>query len=367
MLASTPLYKQSLPNPVRRETRVEVFHAGVRVGDSDTDPRLLPIAGNVSASLTSRVTRALDMIVDPALYPASDTDLLSPYVAVVRISTGIGYPNGSREIFPVFTGRVVDIIRQPNGEVELRGEDLASDVIGFDFEQPVASHTGATITSEIRRLILDAVPDAVFGTNDIVDSTVPQLIWDDQRGQALDDLAQAVKGRWYTLGDGSFVVRKYPYTAGTVVATLADRSGGLVMTAARTVTRIGAANSITVVSERMDGSAPIRVTARDSDPSSPTFFGGPYGKVSQKIKVQTPLTNAEAQNLAISQLAASGALSEQWSINCASDSTLEPGDTINVQYRDLSSVQVIDRITYPLLTDGMQMATRSSVNQPVTS
>jgi hypothetical protein len=368
VLTSTQLYKDALPFPHRRETRVEVYHGGVRVGDSDTDPRLLPEAGSVSASLTSRVTRTMDLEVSPELYPSDPADLLSPYTAVLKVSSGIGYPDGSREIFPVFTGRVLDVDRAENGNVVLRCEDLAADVIGFQFEQPQPSILGNPITSEIHRLILQALPSATFGTDDVVDSTTPTLVWDEDRGQALDDLAQAVKARWYALGDGSFVIRRYPYTAGVPVASLVDQSGGLVMTASRSVTRAGSANSVTVVSERMDGTAPVRATARDNDPSSPTYFGGDYGKVSQIIKVQTPLTNSEAQSLAIAQLAACIALTEQWSISCTPDHTLEPGDTINASYRGVSAVQVIDRITYPLTTEGpMELQCRSSIPEPVIS
>jgi hypothetical protein len=368
VLTSTQLYKDALPFPHRRETRVEVYHGGVRVGDSDTDPRLLPEAGEVTASLASRVTRTLNLEVSPELFPASPSDLLSPYTAVLKVSTGIGYPDGSREIFPVFTGRIIELDRADNGNVQIMGEDLASDVVGFKFEQPQPSIFGNPITSEIHRLILQALPSAVFGTDDVVDADTPTLVWDEDRGQALDDLAEAVKGRWYALGDGSFVIRQYPYTTGVPVASLVDQSGGLVMTASRAITRAGTANSITVVSERMDGTAPVRATARDNDPASPTYFGGDYGKVSQIIKVQTPLSNSEAQALAISQLAASIALSEQWTISCTPDDSLEPGDTIDVSYRDLSSVQVIDRISYPLTADGaMNLACRSSVPEPVIS
>lgn len=362
MLTSTAQYRAALPYPTRRVTRVQVYQAGVLVGDSDTNDLLLPVDGSVSASLTSRVTRTLDMIVHPSLFPANPTDLMSPYASVLKISSGIGYPDGSREIFPVFTGRVVDVQRTGDGGVQISGDDLAADVVGFQFEQPQSSIDGSPIPTEIRRLILQALPDATFGTNDVPLGRTPVLVWDTDRGKALDDLAKAVQGRWYALGDGSFVVRRYPYTTGVPVASLVDESGGLVVTASRSVTRLGTANSVTVVSERMDGTDPVRVTVRDNNPASPTRFGGPYGKVSQVIKVQTPLTQADAQELASIQLAASTALVEQWSLSIVPDHTLEPGDTVTVSYRQVDSTQVIDRMTYPLGLSAMGIETRASVS-----
>lgn len=363
MLTASALYRQALPNSVRRVTRVEVFHDGVRVAD------WLPfVVGSVSAALTSRVTRTLTLQVEPSLYPDDPSDLLSPTVAVLRVSTGIGYPDGSYEIFPVFTGRVWEARQEADGGVVVEGQDLAADVIGFQFEQPEPSQTGSAVVTEIQRLIREALPSAVFGVSDVSTATVPALVWDQDRGKALDDLAQAVQGRWYALGDGSFVVRQYPYSVGVPVLTLKDRSGGTVMTATRSRSRDGVANSVTVVSERMDGTEPVRVTARDTAPGSPTLFGESYGFVSKTIKVQTPLTTTQAQQLAITQLTASVALNEQWSVSCVADSTIEPGDTLALEYRDAASVQVVDSLTYPLGTDGpMQISTRSSVLAPVTT
>jgi hypothetical protein len=366
MLTATQQYRDALPYPHRRVTRVQVYQGGVLVGDSDTNPTLLPVSGAVSASLTSRVTRTLSMVVQPELFPVTPTDLMSPYASVLKISSGIGYPDGSRELFPIFTGRVTDVPRAGDGGVHITGDDLAFDVVGFQFEQPQASMAGSPIPSEIRRLILQALPSAVFGTDDVPDGETPILVWDTDRGQALDDLAQAVQGRWYAQGDGSFVNRKYPYTTGTPVATLVDQSGGLVITADRSITRIGTANSVTVVSERMDGTDPVRVTVRDNNPLSPTFFGGPYGRVSKVINVQTPLSQAAAQQLAIAELEASTALVEQWGLSIVPDHTLEPGDPIGVSYRQVSSVQVIDRMTYPLGLQNMTLGTRASVSPIVT-
>lgn len=370
MLTSSSLYRDALPYSNRRVTRVEVFHGTTRVADFLDDPQTpeadrFVVSGTVNASLTSRVSRTLQMDVNPKYYPALPTDLLSPYVAVLKVSTGIGYPDGSYEVFPVFTGRVYDVQRQPSGGVTVSGEDLAADVIEFRFEQPQASVTTNTITEETQRLILQVLPDAVFGVNDVVDTLTPVLVWDEDRGRALDDLATALQARWYALGDGTFVVRKYPYTAGTPVLSLVDESGGVVMTATTTRSRVGAANSVTVVSERMDGTAPVRYTARDMVPTSPTFFGGPYGKVSQILKVQTPLNQAQAQQLAEARLSVSTALVEQWRIDCVPDYTLEPGDTIDVTYRGLSAVQVIDQMSYPLVTGpAMSLSCRSSVAAP---
>lgn len=361
MLTATAQYRSALPVPHRRETRIEVYHDGVRVFDD------LPfVDGSVSASLTSRVTRQLGLTVDPALFPFADTDLLSPTRAVLKVSTGIGYPDGSREIFPVFTGRVQEIARDGRGGVSLVAHDLAQDVVDARFEQPRPSNAGVFITAQIDILIAEALPSAVFGTNDVPQATTPVLVWDEDRGQALDDLAQAVRGRWYVLGDGSFVVRAYPYMVSTPVLTITDGPLGTVKEATIRRSRAGVYNSVTIRSERMDGTAPIRATARDSSPASPTFYGPLYGKVAQIIKVQTPLTLADAQALAAATLSSASALGEQWNVSCVPDATMEPGDTISITSRGVMGTQIIDSWSLPLRPGPpMQLNTRSSVAVPI--
>jgi hypothetical protein len=121
-----------------------------------------------------------------------------------------------------------------------------------------------------------------------------------------------------------------------------------------------------VVSERLDGSDPVRVTVRNTVAGSPTQFGDLFGRVSQVIKIQTPLTNVEAQRLAKAQLNASTALTEQWDVGCIPDHTLEPGDPLRFRARGRTTVQVVDSITYPLGLGGMRITTRAFSVPPVT-
>lgn len=364
MLTATDTYRAVLTGPHKRYTLLDVFQGGVQVASIGD---LTFSAGSVTANLTSRVTRSASLTFSDADFPGDVSSILSPYQSVIRISTGVQYPNGLREVFPVFTGRVYTPQRQADGTVTVRADDRAADVVAFRFEAPQNVGTSTTVLTEIRKLITQAVPEATYGTSDVTDQDSPALTWDEDRGQALDDLSEVLQGRWYSLGDGDFVVRLFPYALGSVVAEISDGPAGLLSTATRTLTRDGVVNSVTVVAERIDGTTPIRVTARNNDPSSPTMFGDLYGRVSQIIKIQTPLTSADAQALAVQQLAAQSALAEQWSVQMVPDSTLEPGDTVRLSYRGQSADQVIDSITYPLTTDGtMTLSTRSAIAPPVT-
>lgn len=364
MLASSALYKQAIHAPNQQGVfRVDLYDGpGGAVIARD-----VPVfGGSISANLTARVTRTGDFTLSKEWWPGSDPNaLLTPYRTVAQIRAGIRYGDGTEELFPVITGRVGEVTRNPDGSVTARIDDLAADVVGVRFEQPRPSDN-VTILTEIRRLISEALPEATFGTDTVADAQTPKLTWDEDRGKALDDLASALGGRWYALGDGDFVVRPFPYDVGTVVQTVADGEDGLLVSGAPTISRDGAANSVTVIVERFDGGTPFTVTARDNSPTSPTRWGGPFGRVTKPIKVQTPLTVGQAQTLARAELNASVALSSKWSIQMVPDYTLEPGDTVRAINRGDNEIQLIDSMVYPLGPATMNLNTRAYVRAQVT-
>jgi len=364
MLTSSALYKQAIHAPNQQG----VFQADLYDGPGGTViARDVPVfSGSISANLTHRVTRTGTFTLGGEWWPSTDPAApLTPYRTVVNIRAGIRYGDGSREIFDVITGRVGEITRNDDGSVTARVDDLAADVLGVEFEQPRNSEN-VSVVSQIRRLISEALPEATFGTDDVTDAATPVLTWDTDRGKALDDLANAIGGRWYALGNGDFVVREYPYDVGTVVQTVQDGKGGLLVSGAPSITRDGAANSVTVFVERFDGGAPFTVTARDNSPTSPTRWGGPFGRVTKVIKVQTPLTIGQAQTLARAELNAATALSSSWTVAMVPDYTLEPGDTVRLISRGENQVQLIDSITYPLGPGTMTLSTRAYVRMQAT-
>lgn len=359
MLTSSAAYKLALYQTHRRVSRFTV-----RTPDGTLLAQDVPIGGGqVTAQLTSRVSRSAAFTTSAEWFPVLPTDPLSPYQAIVEIRTGIAYPSGEEELFPVFTGRVYEAALEPDGQVSFRADDLAADVLAADFERPENSVPGRSTVAEIQRLILDGYEWAVFGTNDVLDSFVPKLSWDDDRGKACDDLSATLGGRWYTLGDGSFVIRLNNYVGQPAVTTLTDGPGGIVSSARITVTADGSFNSVVVLAERPDTATPIRVTERIANPTDPAYFNGLFGKRVRKIRSQEPLAFYDAQLLARSQLAAGKALQRQWTVSCVPDMTLEPGDVTGLGWRGITDTQVIDSLTYPLSPQApMSFTSRSSVD-----
>lgn len=359
MLPSTPAYRAALRGPHRRVAYIQAEDIFGNVRETG----IVPSSGSVTANLVNRVTRSAAFTLPPEWYPSAPDDPFSPYSAVVRIRAGIAYGDNSEETFPVFTGRIYDASLDESGVATFRADDLAADVVANRFEQPRVSTRNSFVThwSEIQALIRETLPAAEFGPLPVDDQRLPALVWDEDRGQALDDMAEALGCRWLATGDGTFVLRPFDYAPGAVVSEILDGRQGLMSSARVSQTRDGSANSVVVVAERLDGTDPVRVVQRDVQPASPTRFGGPFGRVVQVIKMQTPLTQPQARTLARTQLAASVALTEQWSSTVVPDHSLEPGDTVRLRYRGRMADQIIDGMTYPLGLEGQRLETRGTV------
>lgn len=347
MLTRPVDYERALANPHRVVARVDVHSGTGGLLQSD-----LPfVSGSVSATLTSRVARQLSLSVNEAYYPVLPTDLLGPFGNELRAYRGIEYGDGFQALFPVFRGRINSADLSDSG-VSIRCVDRAGDISDAGFEVPHLAVAGPVV-DEFRRLILEVFPEADIDIREGFGERTPNLIWESDRAKACDDLANAAGAFWYPLADGTFTLRRVPWAhISPALYVLHDGPGGTVVRSQVSRTRDNVYNSITVLAERTDGSAPVRYTARDADPTSPTYFLGGYGLRARQVSVQTAVGEGQAQGAAETLLRRSRALTETWRIDCIPDASIELGDTILLQARGREMVQVISGFSLPLTATG---------------
>lgn len=308
------------------------------------------LGGEVTATLTSRVSRTCSVTFDESFYPYEPGDLLAPYGNMIRATRGIEFADGTRHAWVVFVGRIQNVTLTGSGTCRVYASDRSADVIENKFLVPQNSQVGNTVLNEIRRLISDALPDATYGPSDSFPVTVPALTWQLERGQALDELATSVGAFWYALADGSFVVRSYPWTVpNPPVVTYSDDDGGSVTMSTATRSRDGVYNSVTVTGERLNGDVPVYATAQDVNPVSPTLYGGPFGRRHRLLRLQTPASFATAQGAAFDNLKRLTALVDAWSWDMTVDAALELGDAVSLNVRGRSDIiQVVSGFRLPL-------------------
>lgn len=355
-----PLYRRALAAPHEEYVLVEVLDGDGNVlpiprGNQAPDGGLLFLEGSsVNATLNSRVSRTCTLIVDESLYPADPGDLLAPYGNRLRVTRGIRFADRRVYAWTVFTGRIQQPVLSPEGTCVVPAADRALEVAEAGFTVPQNSQVGATVSSEFRRLVSDALPDAVFGVSDLFILPVPALSWESDRAGAVEEISTSVGAFWYPLANGDFVQRRYAWTVpAEPTFTLADGQGGMIM-GSPSRDRDQVYNSISVSGERADGSTPVFALAEDVDPASPTYVNGPFGRRNRHIRLQTPQTQGSAQSAANDYLRRSIGLYETWRWTQPVDAAMELGDVPMINaFGRTGIIQVVSAFSLPLDTGGM--------------
>lgn len=350
-------YRALLGGPYHPRSRVEVWREGVQVAED-----IEFFDGNVSATLTSQVTRQLQFTISEEHWPLEPDDLFAPYGNEIRAFVGIDNGAGIPYEWQVFRGRINEVTLLADGSMSVFCLDRAADVNDSGFTLPENSTFLALVTDEFRRLVIEGVPDATFGTFDNIIMRVPVLTWESDRGSACDDLATASGAYWYALANGDYVIRFIPWTvAQTSLITLRDGDGGSIISAEPSLSRENVFNVVTVVGERADGSAPTFAFASDENPDSPTYINGPFGRKSKLVQAQAATNQGQAASLARSLLKQAKALTQSWSVTISPDPSLELGDAVTIQARGLpEALQVVSGFMLPLSgASPMSVALRS--------
>lgn len=340
-----PLYRSTLTAAAEPYERVDVWFDGQRVYEG------LPfVSGSVSADLTSRVTRNLDLELDESWFPFEDTDLLAPWGTELRVYKGVRWGNGEPLYWPVFVGKIQDVDLVPGGGMSLTAADRANEVVENPFETPRNSLPGELVTDEMHRLIRDRLPGAQFGTDDVFPDRVPLLQWESEPGSALDEMGTALGAFWYAQADGQFVIRRYPWTVRrSPILTMRDGDGGTIIQAGANRSRARVRNVVTFTGERTDGTTPVTATDRDDDAASPTYVDGPFGRRGLIRRLNTPTTDAAARAGARAMRRRATAFVTTWGFTCVPDAALELGDVLRIDARGRKGVvQVVASMSVPL-------------------
>lgn len=322
------------------------------------------LGGNLAATLTSRISRTLDVSLPESYYPFNDDDLLAPHGNMLRYSRGIEFADGSRFAWVCFVGRIQNSTLNGDGTCTLQAADFAADVLENKFVVPQNAQAASSVTDETVRLITDGFSQAQFATVEQFDVPVRTRTWQSDRGQALDEITTSVAAYWYPQADGRFVLRRYPWTvAAAPVVTYADKGkNGSISKATANRSRADVFNSLTVTGERLNGEPPVYALAQDTNPASITYIDGNFGRRHQLLRLQTPGNQGSAQAAALQNLQRLISPVQTWAWEMSVDAALELGDTVSLDvYGKTGIVQVVAGFRMPLGLGSMQVASRSQI------
>lgn len=155
--------------------------------------------------------------------------------------------------------------------IPVDADDLTLLVSDSGFVAPEAPPAGATVLSEVRRLLAGICPVTV--APGVTDGPVPaSIVYKDDRLAAVMDLVTSLNCRYRMSGDGSLQV--YPLTKTDPVWVIQGGDGGALVSLNRTQERSALING--VVSTSNDPSLEIR--ALETIQAGPLRWDGPFGR-----------------------------------------------------------------------------------------
>lgn len=348
---------------VRSSHTIRVEARVVAAGSTGTDPdgTGIPIlAGDISldGQADIRSTVELETLAE---WPRRATSLLAPYGAELWVRRGVQYSGESTEWVSLGYHRIDTAERdETTGPIRLAScPDRMAGLVDGRLTSPVQLAASTTRGSAVEQLVTDIYPDATIEW-DSGDSTAlgRSMILEEDRYAGLVDIIRAAGKTWRWDHRGHLVIED-PADTADPVATLNAGSGGVLISAGRRVTRQGVYNGVVARGEAADTEPPVQAVAVDTSPTSPTRWGGPFGKVPRFYSSPLLTSAASAQSAATTLLRQY--LGMPYSVDFAAvpDAALEPGDPIRIRTADgITETHVIDRLTIPLTTAAMSGATR---------
>ncbi|WP_234315013.1 DUF5047 domain-containing protein [Streptomyces sp. NRRL F-5135] len=321
----------------------------VQLHRGDGTVQTLPhTGGSVSVDRGQAVRRTCTVTVpDTSLIPVRPSEQLAIYGARLRILRGIRYADGTIESVPLGEFRVDSVEGDPDyGPITIGGSGLEAIVVDDRFVTPYSTRGGTAAVTAITGLIQATLPGAVI-VNRASDATLGTTTWDAQgdRWAAVQACATAIGAEVYCDADGQFIIAELPDIATAPIAWTVDAgAGGVLISANRAYTRDGIYNVVVASGENTeDNVVAVSATAQDDDPTSPTYWAGPFGRVPRFYSSSLLVTSGQCVAAASKLLRDAVKPAATVSIEAAPNPCLEPGDVIRVTYgngdRELHQIQ----------------------------
>lgn len=313
-----------------------------------TDLKILD--GEVTVTSKQITRRSCWIEVDPALWPATVYDPLSPVSSEIFVEYGIVLPSGT-EWVPVFTGPVQRASQGfTPGSVKVEAASRELRVAEDRLDAPASTVLNALVVAEITRLIQETIPGAT-----IIDQTqsltvAAQITVDRERwGDGVEKLADSIGAEVYADPLGRFVIRFQPALAGDPALLISAGEEGTLVAGSEELTRERTYNRVIAEGNRSDGTAPVRSVVSDTDTSSPTYYGGPFGKRPRFYSSPLLTTTGQCTTTATALLARAKGMQSTITLEHVPNPALEAGDLIEAGLPDgRRQLHIVDGFNLPL-------------------
>jgi hypothetical protein len=321
-------------------TQAFVQRGGVILVD---DVGLLPGA-RITMDATAQVRRTMTAEVadeDGTLTPLLASDSLAPYGSELVVRVGYRYTDGDVEVVPVGVFRLERTGGDTTGVVSLTGYDRSKVVSEARFEVPYVIATGTNLATAVEELIDSRYPGLTYVMSPTT-KTVPLTVYEEGDHSGGDpfrnaaELALSDGMELFVDAEGRVVMRPVPDpTTAEVVWEFTPGPEQLLISATNELDAELARNVAVVKGEGSGVPTPVRGTAEISDPASPIYASGPFGR--RPVFLVTPLignnpatAQAEADAAAEALLQRRAGGSEALAFTAVPNPAHEPGDVTRV-------------------------------------
>jgi hypothetical protein len=321
-------------------------------------------AGQIDYDRTAaRLARLTATIADPSRVPVAADDILTPYGYELAVWRGVELAAGSElvplGVFPIQTSDVDGVTLLSSIVAEDRSR-LVSDARFEDIYQVAA---GSNYATAIEALISDGVPGLEFLFPSVT-FTTPLLTFaaQDDRWDAAQSMAKSIGHELLFDGLGRVVMRPEPTFSTEFVATITE--GSNMVAASVKLDRATAYNKVIATGRNAASGAQYRGEAVDDDPSSPTYYFGPFGKKPRFYASEFLASDAQCDTAAAAILASNLGVSRSVDFSMVPDPRLECSDVVYMTRAALNvdELHIIDSLSIGLGADG-SMSGRTRVSQ----
>lgn len=337
-------------------------------GVSPVGPELPIRSGDVKLDGTAAIRGTLTLMT-VGEFPETPSGLLTPYGNEIFVERGIDYGDGTKEYVGLGYFRIDDVdqsaARRGLGEIALTGSDRMAGLIDARVLQPFEVGSAITIAEVFDLLVKEVYPSATieFDFNANVAFGASHVV-EESRFEFLDDIVLSRGKIWYWDHRGVLVIKSAPNLSTPLWTVNAGRDGVLVRMS-RKLTRNGVYNAVVANGEPAGEVPPVRGVALDTNPYSPTFWDGKFGKVPKFYSSSFIRTQSQADNAARAMLQREQGVPYQVDLAAVPNSALEPFDPIAVIYDDKANTEIhtVESNTIPLTAEAgaMPIATRQKL------
>lgn len=329
-------------------------------GTNPTGTVLTILDGDVQLSAFADVRGTLDLTVDGTGWdPRYGRSPLQPYGNEIFVERGIMLGGGPEWVSQGYF-RIEEVTQQsvPNGPLRITGNDRMKGIADAKLLAPRQFSSGASFSQAFTTLVQEVYPSATIDFNVTDQALGRAMTVDSDRQGFLADLADALGATMFWDYRGHFVVSAIPDPATTAPAFTADYGeGGVLVSAARTVSRTDMYNAVVASGEGADTTTPVTATAYDRDPRSPTYWAGNFGQVPYQYSSPAITNKGQALVAASAQLRKVTGLPYTIDLSMVPHPGLEPLDVVRVEYPGSYDDHIVDTIAIPLTASAAMTGT----------